>query len=93
MKAIEFLDWMIKHDVCPEYVQRIRVDDGFDCKAYCGFECKHELVEGEYAVVWSSSIDDDAFADMAEHSVNVYTDHVDERDGIANECIMFVILN
>lgn len=92
MKAIEFIDWMIKHSVTTESILRTRIDEDFDCKAYCGYECELDFVTGEYAVIYSSSIDDAAFGELAEHAVLVYTDGVDRRDGISLECIMFIIL-
>ena len=92
MKAIDFLDWTIKHDVCPEFVNRVRVEEDFDPVAYCGYAPDCPLVEGEYAVVYSDAIDDQAFADIAEHAVRVYMDEVDKRDGLAALCIMFIIL-
>lgn len=92
MKAIKFIDWVVKHSVSGESILRTRVDEDFDCKAYCGYECEHDLVEGEYAVIYSGSIDDAAFGELAEHAVCVYTDEIDKRDGLAPECIMFVIL-
>ena len=92
MKAIDFIDWVVKHSVSGEAILRKRVDEDFDCKAYCNYECEYNLVEGEYAVIYSSSIDDAAFKDLADHAVLVYTDELDKRDGLALECIMFVIL-
>ena len=75
-----------------EAILRTKVDKHFNCKEYCGYESEKPLPVGEYAVVYSSSIDDQAFAELAGDAVLVYTDNVDSKDGMALECVMFIKL-
>ena len=89
MKAIDFIDWVLKYSVSSEAILRTRVDEDFDCKAYCGHEYEYDFVTGEYAVIYSSSIDAAAFDELAGHACMVYTG---ERNGESHEVIMFVIL-
>lgn len=93
MKAIKFIDWAVKNSVSMEDVLRIRVEDDFNCKKYCGIDNGNVTIpNGEYAVIYSSSLDDQAFGEIAEDAICVYGDEVDQRDGLAPMCIMFIKL-
>lgn len=57
MRAIDFLDWVIREDVCPEMITRVKVDEDFDCNAFCGIQSKEPIPTGEYAVIYTDVVE------------------------------------